>query len=131
MRLVHNQKHTLTRPKLKSITYFSIYKQVMSTQPAYRMSSGLVHLTKLHSQRSLSEGSLQSNGSTYTTYTCDDRSWSWKHLQNEFRAKDAETLFTKYQVRLQHNFFIVLLMLNICFNLAAIIIYFQDEVSIL
>lgn len=100
----------------------------MSSVPNYRISSGLVHLTRLHSAR-------QSQGSIITASTIDesldgrnDKSWSWTHLRNEFEAKDAEKLFDKYQVRLQHNFFMVLIMLNIFFNCVAIGVYYYDQV---
>lgn len=104
----------------------------MSSTPnnIYRMSSGLVHLTQLHVRQlhgsiiGTSEEAVLSG-----TSTVEDKSWSWKHLRNEFEAKDAEMLFKKYQIRLQHNFFMVVLMLNIFFNTVAIFAYFYGQVS--
>ncbi|RWS16807.1 adenylate cyclase type 6-like isoform 1, partial [Dinothrombium tinctorium] len=88
------------------------------------------HLTRLHSIRSQSESSIFSDTiSSNLSHKYDkiDKSWSLKHLKNEFVSKDSERLFSKYQIRLQHNFFMVSLMLNIGFNLVAITMYFLDK----
>lgn len=55
--------------------------------------------------------------------------WSWRHLKRIFESKDAEALFDKYQVRLKHSFFLVLLLMNILFNIVGVIVYFFDDVS--
>lgn len=49
--------------------------------------------------------------------------WSWKNLKREFRLSHSESLFHLYQAKLQHSFFVALLILNIIFNLGAIIPY--------
>lgn len=49
--------------------------------------------------------------------------WSWKNLKREFKLTHSETLFHLYQAKLQHSFFVALLILNIIFNLGAIISY--------
>ena len=55
--------------------------------------------------------------------------WSWRSLKEEFRVKDSEMLFRKYQTRLHHKFFLFLLILNVFFNIIALFIYFFDKVS--
>lgn len=49
--------------------------------------------------------------------------WSWKNLKREFKLTHSESLFHLYQAKLQHSFFVALLILNIIFNLGAIISY--------
>lgn len=49
--------------------------------------------------------------------------WSWRNLKREFKLSHSETLFHLYQAKLQHSFFVALLILNIIFNLGAIISY--------
>lgn len=49
--------------------------------------------------------------------------WSWKNLKREFRLSHSESLFHLYQAKLQHSFFVALLILNIIFNLGAILPY--------
>lgn len=126
-----------------------------------KVSSGLVHLTRLHcakkhdhdhdsnspsgSRTSLlsasnlfySRNEQQDSDSAETPYSILTRSkylstsstWSWKYLKRKFDSKDAEVLFDKYQVRLKHSFFLVLLLMSILFNIVAVIVYFFDEVS--
>jgi hypothetical protein len=62
------------------------------------------------------------------SFSGDNERWSWKSLKKEFKAKDVGKMFNKYQARLQHTFFMVLLLLNIFFNVIAIIVYFFDKV---
>lgn len=52
-----------------------------------------------------------------------DTKWSWKSLKREFRLSHSESLFHLYQAKLQHSFFVALLILNIIFNIGAIISY--------
>lgn len=52
-----------------------------------------------------------------------DSKWSWKNLKREFRLSHSESLFHLYQAKLQHSFFVALLILNIIINLGAIIPY--------
>jgi hypothetical protein len=70
------------------------------------------------------------NNSIISTHSFarDKERWSWKSLKKEFKAKDVGKMFNKYQARLQHTFFMVLLLLNIFFNVIAIIVYFFDKV---
>lgn len=46
--------------------------------------------------------------------------WSWKNLKREFKLSHSESLFHSYQAKLQHSFFVALLILNIIFNIGAI-----------
>lgn len=47
--------------------------------------------------------------------------WSWKNLKREFKLTQSEKLFHLYQAKLQHSFFVALLILNIIFYTGAII----------
>lgn len=125
-----------------------------------KVSSGLVHLTRLHcakkhdhdhesNSQSSSRSSLLSSNLFYSqneqqecdetdtpyailtrsSYLSTSSNWSWKHLKRKFDSKDAEILFDKYQVRLKHSFFLVLLLMNILFNVVGVIVFFFDEVS--
>ena len=59
----------------------------------------------------------------------EPKAWSFKHLKSEFKANNFERLFEKYQSRIQHNFFVLLLLLNIAFNLIAVTLYlYYDRV---
>lgn len=58
-----------------------------------------------------------------TSDGAEPNAWSFKHLKSEFKANNFESLFEKYQSRIQHNFFVLLLLLNIAFNLIALTIY--------
>lgn len=49
--------------------------------------------------------------------------WSWKNLKREFKLTHSEDLFHLYQAKLQHSFFVALLILNIIFNMGAIFSY--------
>lgn len=44
-----------------------------------------------------------------------DTKWSWKSLKREFKLSHSESLFHLYQAKLQHSFFVALLILNIIF----------------
>ena len=68
--------------------------------------------------------------SNYSNYSSENERWSWKALKKEFKAKDVVKMFVKYQARLQHTFFMVLLLLNIFFNITAIVLYFVDKVRL-
>lgn len=59
----------------------------------------------------------------------EELEWSLKPLRAEFKTKDTEILFKKYQSRLQHRFFTVLLMLNIIVNFLDSFWYFLSKVS--
>lgn len=67
--------------------------------------------------------------SNYSNYSGENERWSWKALKKEFKAKDVVKMFVKYQARLQHTFFMVLLLLNMFFNITAIMVYFFEKVS--
>lgn len=49
--------------------------------------------------------------------------WSWRNLKREFKLSHSESLFHLYQAKLQHSFFVASLILNIIFNLGAIVSY--------
>lgn len=49
--------------------------------------------------------------------------WSWRDLKREFKLSHSESLFHLYQAKLQHSFFVALLILNIIFNFGAVISY--------
>src|SRR6185503_11253412 len=85
------------------------------------VSSGLVHLTKLHSERNYSRTPTDSL-SLLSPANQDERSWSWKTLREQFQTKELERLFEKYHTRLQHSFFLVFLVVNIILNTLGIII---------
>lgn len=68
---------------------------------------------------------------------CNDP-WSWKRFKQElinFFVHDESTddevneLFPKYRTRLQNNFFVSLLMLNIIFNLIVMVVAFLTKVN--
>lgn len=101
-------------------------------------SSGLIHLARIQSIRSSDPASYgartslidkDSSNDSEDQGSEDDQSWSWMFLKSEFNRKDSEKLFHKYQGRLQHNFFMVLLILNIVFNVIAIVFSLSDEVG--
>lgn len=50
-----------------------------------------------------------------------DTKWSWKSLKREFKLSHSESLFHLYQAKLQHSFFVALLILNLIFYSGAII----------
>lgn len=53
-----------------------------------------------------------------------------KGLRREFRANNSEVLFHKYKIRIQQNFFMVLLLMNIWFNGIALGLYYgYDQVT--
>lgn len=63
------------------------------------------------------------------TTSAEPNTWSYKHLKSEFKANNSERLFEKYQSRIQHNFYVLLLLLNIAFNLIALSLYeYYDRV---
>ena len=62
-----------------------------------------------------------------TSSGAEPNAWSFKHLKSEFKANNFERLFEKYQSRIQHNFFVLLLLLNIAFNLIAITLYLHYD----
>lgn len=102
---------------------------------SHRASSGLIHLTRIQSIRSSDPNNYRVNSSLIESSknsddqgSEDDQSWSWMYLKSEFNRKNSEKLFRKYQARLQHNFFMVLLILNIVFNVIAIVFSLSDEV---
>lgn len=66
---------------------------------------------------------LQSGDQSDSTEPDLNTKWSWKSLKQEFRLSHSESLFHLYQAKLQHSFFVALLILNIIFNLGAIISY--------
>lgn len=59
----------------------------------------------------------------------DELRWSLRSLRAEFKTKDSEKLWNKFQARLHHRFLCILLGLNIFVSLAEISIYFYAEVS--
>ena len=98
-----------------------------SSSSPIQVSEGLIHLTSLlHVERN---DSLTSNDSlsVFPSLNESAKSWSWRNLRQEFQTKDSERLFEKYYTRIQHSFFIVLLTLNILFNIIAILIFFYAE----
>lgn len=93
------------------------------------VSSGLLLVTKLHSERSPSSNLSQVGAadSIFPSVARKDKSWSWKSLREEFGSKDTEALFDKYQTRIQLSFFLVLLVLSIFFNCISVVILFLDK----
>lgn len=57
--------------------------------------------------------------------------WSWKNLMYEFKLAHSENLFHVYQAKLQHGFFVALLILNIILNLGACISHIVSTSHIL
>lgn len=49
--------------------------------------------------------------------------WSFWNLRKEFKQSHSENLFHLFQAKLQQSFFNALLILNIIFNLGAVISY--------
>lgn len=90
------------------------------------MSSGLVHLATVHTEKRSSADSVRSL-SLFPPVTQPERSWSWKSLRQEFQTRDSQKLFDKYQTRLQHSFFVVLLLMNIVFNIIGIVLFYFDD----
>ena len=68
--------------------------------------------------------------SDYSNYSNEKERWALGPLKKQFKAKDVSKMFVKYQARLQHTFFMVLLLLNIFFSVIAIVVYFFDEVCL-
>lgn len=58
----------------------------------------------------------------------EDLQWSLRPLRAEFKTRDTEKLFEKYQARLQTRFFSVLLILNIGVNLIDTFWFFLNKV---
>ncbi|XP_067124344.1 adenylate cyclase type 2-like [Centruroides vittatus] len=77
----------------------------------------------LSSLRSSSESSILGLIPESLHPISDENSWSWSYLREQFRVKNAESLFHRYQARLQHAMFMVALMLNIFYNVMSIVIY--------
>ncbi|XP_054166126.1 uncharacterized protein LOC128963637 [Oppia nitens] len=102
-----------------------------STTFVPRMSTNTVEiLAKQTTLINLSSATINRNNSVFSTYSAyseESSHWSWKSLKKEFKAKDVGKMFLKYQSRLQHTFFMVLLTLNILFDIIAIIVYFFDK----
>lgn len=55
--------------------------------------------------------------------------WSLSSLRRDFLAKNTEEYFKRYQQRLTHRFFTVLLILSLCVYLYDISCYFISWVS--
>ena len=99
-----------------------------SSSDSPNVSSGLLLVTKLHSERSPSSNFNQNTSdSIFPSVARKDKSWSWKSLREEFGSKDTEALFDKYQTRIQLSFFLVLLVLNTFFNAISVVIIFMDK----
>ncbi|GBM50549.1 Adenylate cyclase type 2, partial [Araneus ventricosus] len=64
----------------------------------------------------LSSSSVGSNESGHQDH------WSWRHLSEQFCIKNAESLFEKYQSRLQHAMLILALFANFVSGMLAIVI---------
>ncbi|XP_049813125.1 adenylate cyclase type 2-like [Schistocerca nitens] len=48
-----------------------------------------------------------------TPISLDERSWSWRHLRHQFRVKNLEELFARYQQRLQDGYFSMLVFVQV------------------
>lgn len=102
----------------------------ISTEPdrSYRSKSfaNPQHRTRLQSFTVIDKEDLYRQT---TNNGAEPSTWSFKHLKSEFKANNFEQLFEKYQSRIQHNFYVLLLLLNIAFNLIALILYqYYDRV---
>ena len=93
------------------------------------MSSAVLHLTQLYSKQTYSDPSVAISAKESDDEQSDDnQNWSWRYLKSEFINRDTIYLFHKYQARLQSNFFMILLILNMSINIIAVIMSFWDEV---
>ncbi len=99
-----------------------------STKSLARMSNTVEILAKQATIIGLDLNERNNSIISTHSFSGDNERWSWKSLKKEFKAKDVGKMFNKYQARLQHTFFMVLLLLNIFFNVIAIIVYFFDKV---
>jgi class 3 adenylate cyclase len=92
-----------------------------------QISSGLVHLAHQVGSEKRNSGDSVRSLSLFPPVTQPERSWKWKSLRQEFQTRDSQKLFDKYQTRLQHSFFVVLLLMNILFNVTGIALFFFDD----
>ncbi|KAF8774534.1 Adenylate cyclase type 2 like protein [Argiope bruennichi] len=80
----------------------------------------------LLARKSLEHGSeasiLLSSSSVGSTESRHQDHWSWRHLSEQFCIKNAESLFEKYQSRLQHAMLILALFANVVSGILAIVI---------
>lgn len=73
--------------------------------------------------------SLKDASQVYTSYLwetvnpqpMDDRNWSWSYLRHQFRLKDLEELYLKYQHHLHRGYFSVFIVVQIVLSLAHVI----------
>ncbi|XP_022255238.1 uncharacterized protein LOC111088710 [Limulus polyphemus] len=86
--------------------------------------SGIEIVTRnsLSSLRSSSQAGLLIENSVFDDL--DDRNWSWQYLKDQFQQKGAESLFYKYQARVQHALYVGFLMLNMVYYAASIFLLF-------
>ncbi|XP_054714363.1 adenylate cyclase type 2-like [Uloborus diversus] len=78
-----------------------------------------------------SEASILISNSILSSSSIDSQPqdhWSWRQLREQFCIKNAESLFEKYQSRLQHTLLILALTTNIISGTAAILLlYFLSD----
>lgn len=74
-------------------------------------------------------GGLSEDGNASDASDSNDinSKWSWRKLRKEFKTTQTESLFHLYQAKLQQSFFVALLILNIIFNLGAVISYLLSK----
>ncbi|XP_046390529.1 adenylate cyclase type 7-like isoform X2 [Ischnura elegans] len=88
----------------------------------------LLTLNSIHSQKNPSQVSLYMKDASSTEM--DEDSWSWSYLREQFRIKDLEGLYLRYQRRLQHAYFSIFLMLQLVIGLThLLILYFASDVN--
>lgn len=126
----HQTNHTIInhlvahneRPAHHPVHHHSIE---VETERSYRSKSfaNPQHRTRLQSFTVIEKEDLHRQ----TTSHGEPSSWSFKHLKSEFKANNFERLFDKYQTRIQHNFYVLLLLLSIAFNLIALTLYYYYD----
>ncbi|XP_035212478.1 adenylate cyclase type 2-like isoform X3 [Stegodyphus dumicola] len=84
--------------------------------------AGLDLLARKSLERS-SEASILISGSFLSSNESKHQDhWSWRHLREQFCIKNAESLFEKYQSRLQHAMLFLILTANVLSGAAAILL---------
>lgn len=56
--------------------------------------------------------------------------WGWKNLKREFKLSHSENLFHLYQAKLQHSFFVALLILMIIFYSGAVLSHAMSQLLV-
>ncbi|XP_071445026.1 adenylate cyclase type 2 [Hetaerina americana] len=89
----------------------------------------LLTLNSINSQKNPSQVSLYMRDASSSEM--DEDSWSWTYLREQFRIKDLEGLYLRYQRRLQHAYFSIFLMLQFVLGLThLLVLYFASNVDL-